>query len=160
MPRKTRLNITIQSALRRAWRGAPLLRRVALHVCAAERFKAGELSIAVVGARRMATLHQRHSNIPGPTDVLTFDLGCERRAGRIDAEIVVCADVAARRVKGRGASAAALNRELALYVTHGILHLAGYDDHTPAGYARMHAREDALLEQLGLGRVFSAEPAE
>lgn len=47
--------------------------------------------------------------------------------------------------------------ELALYVAHGCLHLAGYDDHTPAAFRRMHAREDQLLAQLGLGRVFAGE---
>ncbi|HQL55899.1 MAG TPA: rRNA maturation RNAse YbeY [Phycisphaerae bacterium] len=43
---------------------------------------------------------------------------------------------------------------MALYVVHGILHLAGYDDHTARDFERMHAREDQLLERLGLGPVF------
>lgn len=174
------IDVVVRCTLRRDWRGAALLRRVALHVAHAEGFRGGELSIAVVGARAMATLHQRHSGIAGATDVLTFDLGVNRRERRLDGEIVVCADVAAavvaeqgsrgagEQVKSaagraarhsptaRGAYIDAVNRELALYVAHGILHLAGYDDHSPRDFRRMHAREDALLTQIGLGAAFSA----
>lgn len=45
--------------------------------------------------------------------------------------------------------------ELSLYVAHGTLHLAGYDDRTPREFARMHRREDELLDELGIGRVFA-----
>lgn len=129
---------------------AALLRRAALHAAAAEGFRAGELSIAVVGRRAMAGLHNRYLGLAGPTDVLSFDLGTDRRARRIEGEIVVCADVA-RRVAGAGTRG--LARELALYVVHGVLHLAGYDDHRPRDFARMHAREDELLAETGLGPV-------
>lgn len=128
---------------------APLLARVARHVASAERFESSALSIVVVGARTMARLHGEYMNDPTPTDVLTFDLGTSIDRRRLEGEIVVCADVALEHAGRRG-----VRRELALYVAHGVLHLAGYDDHTPRGYARMHAREDALLEALGLGRPF------
>ncbi len=150
-----------------AWRVArlpdagKLLARAARHAARAERFTHGELSIAVVGARRMSRLHERHAGRRGATDVLTFDLGTDRQRGVLDAEIVVCADVARRRAPARPASRRApspraVQAELALYVVHGLLHLAGYDDHAPRGFAAMHAREDALLSELGLGALFSA----
>lgn len=104
----------------------------------------------------MATLHRRYLNRAGPTDVLTFDLGTDRESGRLDGEIVVCADLARREARARGGSREAVRNELALYVVHGILHLAGYDDGTPRRAARMHAREDELLADAGLGRVFHA----
>ncbi|MDX2199645.1 MAG: rRNA maturation RNase YbeY [Phycisphaerae bacterium] len=142
--------------------------RTARFVLAAERFTDGELSIAVVGARRMAALHKRFMDIAGATDVLTFDLGTDRRSRMLVGEIVVCVDVAQRqcaetrvgsdrspRRRRAAPSAAEVRKELALYVTHGILHLAGYDDHAAADFRRMHAREDALLAQMGVGRVFS-----
>ena len=137
---------------RRDWGALPALRRAARHALAAEGFTHGALSVAVVGRRAMARLHWRHMAVRGPTDVLTFDLGTDRARGRIDGEVVVCADVArARAPRGGDRRGAA---ELALYVVHGILHLAGYDDHDAAGYQAMHAREDALLTQIGLGPVF------
>jgi probable rRNA maturation factor len=147
------LQIGVTWRLRRSWRAEPLLRRVARFVAAAEGFRTGQLSIAVVGAQAMSTMHERYLNTAGPTDVLTFDLGCDRRRGRLDAEIVVCADVARRNAKAR--DIASSRRELALYLVHGVLHLAGYDDHSASAFKRMHAREDELLVGLGLGRVFA-----
>jgi probable rRNA maturation factor len=149
-PKPAKLDVTV------AWNVRPLpgcaaeLRRVAAFVAKAEKFRTGVLSIAVVGDRRMSRLHAEYSGIPGPTDVLTFDLGTDRRRARLDGEIVVCHAVALRRAGPRR-----VLRELSLYVAHGVLHLAGYDDHTPRDFARMHAREDELLAKLGLGRVFS-----
>jgi probable rRNA maturation factor len=141
---------------RNSWRAVSLLHRVAAHAARAEGFTSGRLSVAVVGATAMASLHQRFLKQPTPTDVLTFDLDSDRRAGVIDAEIVVCTDVARRRAARRGGSLQAARAELALYVVHGVLHLAGYDDHDPAGCRRMHAREDEILCELGLGAVFRA----
>jgi probable rRNA maturation factor len=40
--------------------------------------------------------------------------------------------------------------ELAYYVVHGILHLAGYDDHDPADRRAMRARERVLMLAAGL----------
>lgn len=45
--------------------------------------------------------------------------------------------------------------ELALYVVHGVLHLAGYDDRRRTDFERMHRREDELLLKAGIGRVFA-----
>ena len=134
----------------------PLLRRVAEHVLAAEGFRSGTLSIAVVSARAMRALHREFTGRPGPTDVLAFDLDSDRRAGRLDAEVILCADVARRQAATRGGTLQAARAELALYLVHGILHLAGYDDHAPRQFVTMHLREDELLERLGLGPVFNA----
>lgn len=153
------LAIAVTWKLRTDWRALPLLRRVAAYVAEREGFRHGTLSIVVVGARAMATLHDRYMKLPEPTDVLTFDLGSDRAAGVVDGEIVVCADVARRTARQRSKTQRAATEELALYVTHGVLHLAGYDDHAPADFRRMHAREDALLNELGLGHVFTAGDA-
>ena len=131
-----------------------LLECVARSVLVAEGFQTGQLSIAVVGKRAMSTLHQRYMRIAGPTDVLTFDLGCDPARGHLDAEIVVCADVARHEARARGGTPASVRAELALYIVHGILHVAGYDDHTPRGFRSMHSREDELLNKVGLGPVF------
>ncbi|MBP7748132.1 MAG: rRNA maturation RNase YbeY [Phycisphaerae bacterium] len=139
---------------RRAWGAGPLLRRVAHYAVTAEGFRSGQLTIVVVGSRTMAALHRRFAGAGGTTDVLTFDYGAEAGPGRLDAEVYVCADVAQQRAARRGGTLAAARAELALYVVHGILHLAGYDDHTARDFERMHAREDQLLERLGLGPVF------
>lgn len=139
---------------RNSWRAVRLLHRVAAHTLHAEGFTTGRLSVAVVGATAMATLHRRFLGQPGPTDALSFDLGTDRRRGYVEGEVIVCADVARRRAARRSRSLQAARAELALYVVHGILHLAGYDDRAPAGFRRMHTREDQILSELGLGPVF------
>lgn len=135
---------------RKSWNAVSLLRRVAAHVANAEGFHKGSLSVVVVGQRAMRTLHRRFMDDDSPTDVLTFDLGSDPASGLLEAEIIICTDVARR----RSPSLAAARRELALYLTHGILHLAGYDDHDQVDFDRMHAREDELLAALGVGPVF------
>lgn len=41
-------------------------------------------------------------------------------------------------------------REIALYTAHGLLHLLGYDDHTPADRRRMRRAERAALVAEGI----------
>jgi probable rRNA maturation factor len=154
---KPPLQIAVAWRIRRNWRAAPLLRRVARYTAAEQGFSSGQLSVAVVGKRAITTLNERFTDHTGPTDVLTFDLGCDRRRGVLDAEIVLCADVAQQQARKRSDTLKAARDELALYLVHGILHLSGHDDHTPRGFARMHAREDELLSALGLGPVFGRQ---
>ena len=67
-------------------------------------------------------------------------------------EIAVNSSLAAREAKARGASA---SDELALYVVHGALHLAGYDDHDARCRQRMYRREEELLRRAGIPCVRS-----
>ncbi len=114
----------------------------------------GEARVRVVGDAEMARLHEERAGAAGTTDVLTFDL-LGAGGPEVDADIVVCADVARREAGARprgGEREVAC--ELALYAVHGALHCLGYDDHDEAGSARMHAMEDEVLQAAGVGRVF------
>jgi len=107
------------------------------------------LSIRIVGDEEMARLHEAHAGVAGTTDVLTFDASDPGRA--IEADIAICVDEAERQAEAFGHS---VEHELLLYAVHGLLHCIGFDDHTDADYARMHAEEDRLLEAIGAGRIF------
>jgi len=111
-----------------------------------------QLDIEVIDTAEMKRQHKQWMGDGSVTDVLTFDL-CDRPRGPIEGQILVCVDVAKKRAGPRGD----WKRELALYVVHGCLHLCGYDDHDPRDYKKMHAREDEILESLGLGRVFAEQ---
>lgn len=115
---------------------------------------AATLSLAVVDDEEMAQLHEQYAGVPGTTDVLTFDLA-DADSDTIEGDIIVCLDEAKRQATKRGHP---IRHELLLYAVHGLLHLLGEDDHDQADYQRMHAREDALLEQLGFGRLFDLTP--
>lgn len=69
---------------------------------------------------------------------------------QVAAEIFVNAELALKRARGDSRRAA---RELALYVAHGLDHLCGGRDETPAARAAMLRRENRWLreaEQIGL----------
>ncbi len=102
-----------------------------------------EIGIAVVGAPAMARLNEQFLSHQGSTDVITFDYSAP--SVTLAGDIVVCIDDAisqARRFRTSWQS------ELARYVVHGVLHLSGYDDQSPAARRQMKARENRLLGVL------------
>ncbi len=124
--------------------------REALAILGCER---GELSLVLLDDAAMQAAHLKHLGLDSTTDVLTFDLGAEASPqGPLEAEILVCLDEAARQAHIRGHDT---QRELLLYIIHGVLHCRGYDDHTEDDYQRMHAREDEILQQLNLPPTFT-----
>ncbi len=110
------------------------------------------VAVRFVDATAMAQLHNRHCGIDGPTDVLTFPGGAP--PGLVDADIAVCIDVAAQQASKRGH---ALRQELLLYIIHGVLHCAGYDDHAVEDARTMHAEEDRILTTIGVGVTFARD---
>lgn len=103
---------------------------------------AGELSIAFLTDAALADLHARFLNDPSTTDVITFE---GNAAMNTAGEICVSVDTAARYARRKGTD---FSRELLLYVIHGWLHLAGYDDLRPARKRRMRAAEARALHLL------------
>jgi probable rRNA maturation factor len=110
-----------------------------------------EISIALVGEKRMSGLHEQFMGIAGPTDVLTFPLQTNLRGKCIEGEVVICAPVAERSAGKLGVQ---WKDELLLYALHGLLHLSGFDDKNQLQYRTMHRTEDAILKQLGVGEIF------
>jgi len=102
----------------------------------------GELSVAFLTDKALAKLHGRFLEDPTATDVITFE---GDRAHGTAGEICVSVDAAARHA---GKSAAAFSREMTLYVVHGWLHLAGYDDRSPVAKRRMRAAEARAMRIL------------
>ncbi|HUS48127.1 MAG TPA: rRNA maturation RNase YbeY [Phycisphaerae bacterium] len=117
-------------------------------VAAAEGMRLSQIDVAVVGRRQISALNRNWLGRGGATDVLSFDLSDADRRG-LSAQIVVCGDVAAEQGRLRGWGA---RRELLLYVVHGLLHLMGYEDASIRGAAKMHAREEELLDEFLEGR--------
>ena len=103
---------------------------------------AGEISIALMDDATIADLHAQFLDDPTTTDVITFD--GEPMFGTAG-EICVSADTAQ--------TFATKNKhdfsiELTLYVVHGWLHLAGYDDLEPAKKRRMRAAEKRAMSVI------------
>lgn len=118
-----------------------------------------DLSLVIVEDQQMSQLHQQFSNVPGTTDVLTFDLRphpltLNDPPSHLEGEIIICFDEATRRAKEMDHP---VKYELLLYFVHGILHLLGYDDHDENDHRIMHQREDQLLTQIGVGPIYKPQ---
>ncbi len=105
-----------------------------------------ELAVAVVfvSDAELAQLHAAHLGDPSPTDVMAFDLGAD--GGGAGGELYVSVERARAEARQRDLPP---ERELALYVVHGCLHLCGHDDHRPGPRARMRDAERVVLTRLG-----------
>lgn len=121
-------------------------------------FLLGELSVVFLTDPALARLHADFLDDPTPTDVITFEGESwpGLPAGAASAgEICVSVDTAARYARENGRD---FSRELTLYLVHGWLHLAGYDDLEPAKkrvMRRAEARALRLLDRAGAVPRFS-----
>ena len=115
-------------------------------------FDRGTISLAIVGDDEIHRLNRRYLNHDYPTDVLSFLL--QSNGSTIEGEIVVSADTAARQCAQYGWT---VNDELLLYVIHGTLHLAGWDDQHPEDRAAMRAQERRYLSHFGLTARYDDE---
>jgi len=107
----------------------------------------GELSVALLTDPALAQLHAAFLGDPKTTDVITF---AGQPALGVAGEICVSADTAAAYARKHRRPFAA---ELTLYVVHGWLHLAGYDDLVPAKKRAMRRAEHRALALLRSQRV-------
>lgn len=157
------------------------LRRLTEHVlgellgCAS-----AEVGVHLVSATQIARLNEQFLGHQGPTDVISFDYtrawGAQvapphqqstsrakpqpvPQPGQVWGDLVICVEEAvaqARRFRTHWTA------ELARYLIHGLLHLLGYTDGTPADRRRMKTQEDRLLRrvsrQIPLRRLAGANP--
>jgi probable rRNA maturation factor len=93
-----------------------------------------EVEITYVSDAEIARVHGEFLDDPTPTDVITFHHG----------EILISAETAARQALEHGQT---LEHELALYLVHGLLHLAGWHDEEEAEAAEMARQQESILQQ-------------
>ena len=97
-----------------------------------------EIEVAVVSDAVIARVHVEFMDVPGATDVITFEHG----------EIIVSADTARVQAAEHGHGVVG---ELALYIIHGLLHLNGYDDIAPRDRTKMHRVQDRIWRRVLAG---------
>lgn len=122
--------------------------RLAVFVLAREEVpETAELSVAVVDPDEIAHLNERYRGVTGATDVLSF--GCDDVCASDGDEpialgdVVIAPDIAALHAEELGVT---VESELNLLLTHGILHLLGYDHESDEDAGVMQERERVLLQ--------------
>ena len=107
------------------------------------------ISLAVVDDTEIARLNARYLGRHAPTDVLAFPYSVTDDPAHDEelGEVIVSAETAEREARRRHKT---FEKELALYMIHGLLHLLGYDDTSPEKARAMRRRERELLRMLDL----------
>jgi probable rRNA maturation factor len=119
---------------------------------------AAELGLMVTDSKTIQKLNRLYRGEDEPTDVLSFQMTMDGNQGskasfinppdgiRHLGEVVISYPQALKQAAERGHS---VERELALLIIHGTLHLLGYDHEVPEEEKRMRARENDIMFSLG-----------
>ena len=168
-----RVDIVDRGGSRVPLAGAPIARAVAAALEAARAPAPGSVTVVLTDDEELADLNREHMGHEGPTDVLSFPMlepGAFRRTTTDEmtwprpvrrgaakprprthiGDIAVSVERAVEQAEqGRGGHTGDVRwspaDELRLLVTHGTLHLCGWDHAEPAEEAAMRALERRLL---------------
>lgn len=107
-----------------------------------------EVSVLLTDDEGISALNVEYRGVEGPTDVLSFS----QHEGEDDfssaenllGDLVISVETAKRQAREQGKP---LEAEIDMLVTHGLLHLLGYDHSEPVEAERMFARQNELLVQ-------------
>jgi len=114
-----------------------------------------ELGLVIAGDDTVHELNRSYRNVDSTTDVIAFALS-ERGANAEPfitppddvihlGEVIISYPQAKRQAEER---CHPLERELALLVAHGVLHLLGYDHELPEQAEKMRAMESRVLDTM------------
>ncbi|MFL6528707.1 MAG: rRNA maturation RNase YbeY, partial [Chthoniobacterales bacterium] len=95
-----------------------------------------DITAVLVSDRKISELHRRYMKIAGATDVITFQHG----------DIFISTETARRQATQFGTTTL---DEIKLYLVHGLLHLHGFDDKTPAAARRMARMQERIVRRAG-----------
>jgi len=149
-----RISILLQPP-RHATLDRPLLRRLTRQLITLADLPLASLTLILTDDAFSAHFNQLLLNHDGPTDIITQSYTPQpHEPPGLNAELYINLHRAWH--VGHTATGVSPNRELMLYIAHGLNHLTGRDDATPAQRRAMRKRENAWLDCLDLNgaRVF------
>ncbi len=99
--------------------------------------EAAELSLSLVDKEEIHALNKTYRAMDAPTDVLSFENDDE-----LLGDVIICPEVAREHAEDFDSD---FESEMELMLTHGVLHLCGYDHIDDEEGDCMEARESELL---------------
>jgi probable rRNA maturation factor len=110
------------------------------------------MGLKITGDEEIHKLNLQYLDEDRPTDVLSFPMNEQLDAAPVFVkvpdgklhlgDIVISYPTALKQAEEHNHP---VNREIAILLIHGILHLLGYDHDIPAREQKMHSREAAIL---------------
>jgi len=111
-----------------------------------------ELSVSFVSKDEIQELNREHRGVDAVTDVLSFPMfdgfAYIQTWDMIElGDVVICQDRCKEQAEELGHS---YERELLYLFVHSMFHLLGYDHETEEGKAEMRAKEESVMEAIGV----------
>lgn len=131
------------------------LKNLVRYICNRFNVNSALVNIVVTNDTGIQKINNEFLGLDNTTDVISFDLTEDK-----DNDCAKCFDLAVNaeravwEAKVRGHCKEA---ELALYITHGLLHNLGFNDTTEAQAEEMHKTEDEILQESGFGSVYRSK---
>lgn len=114
-----------------------------------------EVSVTLVDNARIREMNAEFRDIDKETDVLSFPMGDESFEVDPDTDAILLGDIVISLEKAKAQAEEyghSFRREAAFLITHSLFHLLGYDHMTPEEEAEMFAKQEKVLEKLGITR--------
>lgn len=127
------------------------LKKPVKFICKCFKLSDAIINVTIVNNTQIRKLNKKFLNRNSITDCLSFDLSDNGKNSSRLFELIVNGELALKEAELRGHPA---ETELALYITHGLLHNLGFNDSKPRSAKKMHQTEDKILQQLGFGPVY------
>ena len=121
-----------------------------------------ELNIVFTGKEEIRILNKKYRNIDKPTDVLSFSYIHDKDVFGFDkdiedfkeeygfftiGEILLCPEIANENLK-KTETDLTLTAEIIYLVTHGILHIYGYDHENDDDASKMEGMQDLIFNEI------------
>jgi probable rRNA maturation factor len=108
----------------------------------------GDLALVLTDDEGIQKLNREYAGVDRPTDVLSFSDGePDLDTGRMYyGDVVLSIPCADRQAKHSGHT---LGDELSLLITHGVLHLLGFEHEDEEDRQKMWSVQDEILTQVG-----------
>ena len=119
------------------------IRAVIALMCQNKGYEVGDVNYILCSKRVIKETNIRYLDHHYYTDIITFPLSEESTI--VSADIYVCVPIVFENAVRFHTSA---YTELVRVLFHGILHMIGYDDHTPEDQTAMRAAEDRWLTKF------------
>lgn len=101
----------------------------------------GEIELSFIDEEKMQNLNFQYREKDYVTDVLSFTISSSPLIG----QLFICYNVAVGQASESGVP---VEKEIALLLVHGILHIFGFDHESEEDFAVMKAKEDEIIDTI------------